>query len=361
MANDTTHDREKKKERNPWPPQPLDTYSLRGPQFEPAASYWTIDPCKVPCVIRVCPDLTALTDDPGNPCYLPDYPQDQATIEAEIQELFDLAQLRDDPDAIASNEPGRRRLAISPFLQLRPQPLGAVFNRLRGEDEPVIRTGRELARWFERETPGLSLRHALNFLLPDTGWWPPRQTLVWMALDVTLYSAILASWHYKWFTQRDRVRYRPRPIEVDHRVSVLYNRAPNVTQSGDGDQRPAPTPSPGTPRLPAYPGGHTTVYSAGCELLSFFFPDYTSEFDMMADNAGMARLWAGIHYRSDHEQGLKLGRCVARQVIKQLQAGCICPPDPCAPPDPCEQPPTYEDLLLAAGEFRECCERKSER
>ncbi|MGH8897917.1 MAG: hypothetical protein ACRDZ4_13070 [Egibacteraceae bacterium] len=39
-------------------------------------------------------------------------------------------------------------------------------------------TGRELARWFERDTPGLSHRHALNFLMPDTGWSPPFQALL---------------------------------------------------------------------------------------------------------------------------------------------------------------------------------------
>ena len=63
-----------------------------------------------------------------------------------------------------------------------------------------------------------------------------------------------------------------------------------------------------------------TVAGAASEILSFFFADYTAEFDMLADNCGMARLWAGIHWRSDHAQGVKLGRCVAQQVIKQLQA-----------------------------------------
>ncbi|MGH3974296.1 MAG: phosphatase PAP2 family protein [Pseudonocardiaceae bacterium] len=359
MATEAKQGYDGHEECMPWPPSSSDTYGLPGPQAEPSASYWTIDPCKLPCVLRVVPDLTKITDDPNNDCYFPDYPQDSAVVEAEIQELLDLAQLRDDPEAIASNEPGRRRLGISPLLQVRPPPRGAFYNRLRSEDEPVIRTGRELARYFEDEIPGIAHRHALNFLIPDTGWSPLRQALVGAALDMTIYSAALATWHYKWLTNREQVRYRPRPIEYDYRVSVLYNRAPNATFSGDGEQRPAPIPSPGTPRHPAYPAGHSTYAGAACELLSFFLPDYTAEFDMMADNCGMARLWAGIHYRSDHEQGLRLGRCVARQVIAQLQAGCICPPDPCRPPDPCQQPPTHEELLEQAEEFRQCCEAKN--
>jgi hypothetical protein len=90
-------------------------------------------------------------------------------------------------------------------------------------------------------------------------------------------------------------------------------------------------------------------------MLSFFFPDYTAEFDKLADNAGMARLWAGIHWRSDHVQGMKLGRCVAREIIATLQDGCICPPDVCSTPDPCGPPPTYEELVNCSNLFSLCC------
>jgi hypothetical protein len=139
-------------------------------------------------------------------------------------------------------------------------------------------------------------------------------------------------------------------------VSVLFNREVNATQSGDGAVRTMPTPSPGTPRHPSYPSGHSTYSGAASEILSFFFPDYTAEFDKMADNTGMARLWAGIHWRSDHIQGMKLGRCVAREIITTLQDGCICPPDVCSTPDPCGPPPTYEELVTCSGLFSQCCQ-----
>ncbi|HEX4965034.1 MAG TPA: hypothetical protein VF173_29770, partial [Thermoanaerobaculia bacterium] len=129
--------------------------------------------------------MLKVTDDPKHECYFPPYPTDPKIVTDEIAELKELASLRDNPAALANPVPGnplptgevgphepvlgnRRRLAISPFLQLRPQPLGAVFNREYGDNEPVIRTGRELARWFESETPGLGHRHALNSLLPTT-------------------------------------------------------------------------------------------------------------------------------------------------------------------------------------------------
>lgn len=359
------------------PPKPCgeQLYNLRGPQVEPEASFWTVNPCPLPCVVRI-EDLIKITDDENHPCYFPPYPCDPNILADEIAELIELASLRDDPNALANPVPGnplstgnpgpngptlgnRRRLTISPFMQLRPQPLGAVYNRERNEGEPVVYTGRELARWFESETPGLGHRHALNYLLPTANWSPSRQALVWMALDVAIYSALSAAWHYKWFTSREDVRYRPRPAEYDYRVSVLFNHRVNANGSGDGERRLVPDPSPGTPRHPAYPSGHSTVGGAASEILSFFFPDYTAEFDMLADNAGMARLWAGIHWRSDHEQGMKLGRCVAREIIKQLQQGCICPPNVCVSPDPCAPPPSYEELVECAKQFKECCGHKN--
>jgi hypothetical protein len=342
----------------PWPPAiPGSTmYGLRGPQVEPEAGFWTINPCAVPCIVRI-QDLILKTDNPDDPCYFPDYPTDFDTLASEIEELIELASLRDDPGALANPmSPSRRRLAISPFLQLRPQPLGAVYNRERSEDEPVILTGRELARYFESETPGLAHRHALNFLISRFNYSPPRQALIWAALDMAIYSALLAAWHYKWFTARTGVRYRPRPVEYDYRVSVLYNRQVNDTGSGDGPLRLTPTPSPGTPRHPSYPSGHSTYAGAASEMLSFFFPDYTAEFDKLADNTGLARLWAGIHWRSDHVQGVRLGRCVAREIIATLQRGCICPPDVCSAPDPCAEPPGHPTLVTCSVTFSQCCQ-----
>jgi hypothetical protein len=181
-----------------------------------------------------------------------------------------------------------------------------------------------LARWFESETPGLADRQALNYLLPQSGWSPPRQARVWCALDCAIYGAFLGAWYYKW---RDaRTQCRPRPWQVDPRVSVLYNFKANAAASGDGALVKEPSPSPGTPRHPAFPAGHSTVAGAGLGILSYFFPDLVSDFEDLADNAGMARLWAGIHYRSDHTFGLELGKTVASLIVNRLkQDGTVTP------------------------------------
>lgn len=365
------------------PPTPVQTrYSLVGPQVQPDASYWHIGECPPLCVVRPG-DL--LSKDDLLYCPVRGYPT-SATVIAE--ELHELAQQRDNPEAVADRleDPTRRRLQISPLLQLRPPPLGAVFNRRRPDPQPVervdaerwpierpdpftpaetvpgeipvITTGRELARFFENETPGLQLRHALNAILAQPEFRdrfsPPFQALIWCALDITIYSAQLAAWFFKW-RGPPGVRFRPRPAEIDPSLSVLFDRRPNPSQSSDNGLKVQPPRSPGTPRHPAYPSGHSTTYAAGSALLAAFFPDLRGELEQVADNAGMARLWAGIHYRSDHLWGIEIGRCVALHVIRQLQHSCICPPDPCNPPPSCEQPPSDVELSNRAGTHCACC------
>lgn len=330
-------------------------YALTGPQVEPGASYW--NQCPRPCPVSL-KELTAVTDDPGNPHYFPEYPHDSATIHAELAELKELAVLRYDPLQLVSNKPGLERLPISPLLQLRPVPLGAVVNTARGDAFPVIQIGAELARHFEAETPGLAHRQALNFLIRQTSWSPPRQALVWAALDVAIYSALSAAWYYKWLSPRPHVSRRQRPVEVDHKLDVLFDHPVDSTGTGSSPvKRPdfggANGYSPGTPRHPAYPSGHSTYSAAGSEILSFFFPDYRRELDQLADNIGLARLWAGIHWRSDHINGGKLGRAVACLVIDQLQHTGI----PLVPgmPVPDQTPPTQAELEAQATVFAGNC------
>jgi hypothetical protein len=391
-----------------WPPMAATEYRLRGPQVQPEASYWSFTHCRPPCPVSI-DELTAHTNDANDKCYFPAYSEPGiANVIDELDELHELAQLRDDPGAVASNNPERRRKGISQFLQLVPQPLSAVVNTERRRDAslimtgperlmaqvgpftpppfrpcdgrecceeffPVVRTGRELARYFEAETPGLAHRQALNYLLRDANFSPPYQALIWMSLDVAIYSALQAAWYYKWIAgcdnpgdpcrtpharKRDGMWRRPRPIELDFTIDVLFNREVNCTGSGDGPRRLLPDPSPGTPRHPSYPSGHSTYSAAASEVLSYFFPDYTGEFDKLADNAGMARLWAGIHYRSDHVQGARLGRCVAQIIIDQLRESCFGRPDACAASDCAECPPTCKELEECARRFCDCCKNK---
>lgn len=66
-----------------------------------------------------------------------------------------------------------------------------------------------------------------------------------------------------------------------------------------------------TPPFPAYPGGHSTFSGSAGAILEYFFPDAEGRLALLAEEAAMSRLYGGIHYRSDNEGGLVLGRTVA--------------------------------------------------
>jgi len=369
-------------------------YALMGPQVEPEASYWMY--CSKLHIVKI-DELLAVTDDPSNPNYFPPYPdpctkQGAAEIEKEMKELLDLAKHRDDPCALTGPAHGDLglRQPISKLLNLTPPALGAVvMSRYPGEQ--IIRTGRGMARAVESETPGLYHRHALNFLISTRSWSPPRQALIWAALDVALASALQAAWYYKWLSRRPLTSRRERPIEYSNRhnsgLNVLFDHPDELNPAYNlcPDGRKPGTMS-GTPRHPAYPSGHSTYSGAASELLDYFFGNLKAfegaqpsqgvppsmgimktEIDNLADNIGMGRLWAGIHWRSDHINGMKLGRAVAHLILQQLADMGIdlCPKDrehidqcdrnQSVTCDMTKKPPTLDDLEKDAKKHKDDC------
>jgi PAP2 superfamily protein len=82
---------------------------------------------------------------------------------------------------------------------------------------------------------------------------------------------------------------------------------------------------------PSYPGAHSTISATGADVLASFYGDqqqfsvispalpgvtrsFTS-FSAAAAEAGLSRIYAGQHFRFDHDAGSKLGHDVARFVL----------------------------------------------
>jgi PAP2 superfamily len=63
-----------------------------------------------------------------------------------------------------------------------------------------------------------------------------------------------------------------------------------------------------TPPFPSYISGHSTTSGAASEVLAGFFPDAASQLRGWAEEAAVSRLYAGIHFPSDNNAGLALGR-----------------------------------------------------
>ena len=71
----------------------------------------------------------------------------------------------------------------------------------------------------------------------------------------------------------------------------------------------------GRPAHPSYPSGHSCITSAYATLLASLFPSERGRLEAMIEEAGMSRIYAGLHYRFDLEAGQELGRQVARYVL----------------------------------------------
>jgi membrane-associated phospholipid phosphatase len=71
----------------------------------------------------------------------------------------------------------------------------------------------------------------------------------------------------------------------------------------------------GLPNHPSYPSGHSCVSAAAATVLSHLFPDRAAELQSWVTDAGLSRMYAGIHYRFDITAGRGLGEAVARWAI----------------------------------------------
>lgn len=125
-----------------------------------------------------------------------------------------------------------------------------------------------------------------------------RSTLpVLAALGVALHDAFVACWRVK---LRD---WSERPITA-------------VRREFDAGFAPLLV----TPGFPSYVSGHATISAAAAVVLGHFWPAQAPRFDDLAREAAMSRLWGGIHFRSDNDEGLRLGGAVGREVVARLAA-----------------------------------------
>lgn len=74
-----------------------------------------------------------------------------------------------------------------------------------------------------------------------------------------------------------------------------------------------------TPAFPGYVSTHATVSGAAAAMLSAFFPEAVESLKAAAEEAAMSRLYGGIHFRSDNEEGLELGREIGRFILERMQ------------------------------------------
>lgn len=74
-----------------------------------------------------------------------------------------------------------------------------------------------------------------------------------------------------------------------------------------------------TPNFPAYISGHSTLSGASSVVLSAFFPGDRATLAAQAEEAAISRLYGGIHWRSDNDVGLDVGRKVGQLAVDRAE------------------------------------------
>jgi PAP2 superfamily len=124
-------------------------------------------------------------------------------------------------------------------------------------------------------------------LVRTAGWSTLRTARLFSALNTAQADAFIACWDAKY------TYWSLRPITAVRRLIDPSWSSYIVT-----------------PPFPSYTSGHSTTSGAASTVLAAFFPAEAAELAVMAEEAALSRLYGGIHYRSDNEVGLAVGRRV---------------------------------------------------
>jgi hypothetical protein len=139
--------------------------------------------------------------------------------------------------------------------------------------------------WIQVGTDGIN-QHGLS---------ERAATHLYALLGATMFDAQIGCWDAKetyWFI---------RPWQADPLITVVA--------------------AVGKPNHPSYTSGHSCLSSSGAEVLSTFFPEQRDHLNAMVAEAGLSRMYGGIHYRFDIDAGQELGRNVARFTIAADASG----------------------------------------
>jgi hypothetical protein len=109
--------------------------------------------------------------------------------------------------------------------------------------------------------------------------------------SVAYYDSMVACWDAKY------TYWSMRPFQIDPTFSPLFT----------------------TPNHPSYPSAHSCLSGAAGGDAGLAVPARLSEPDRPGRSSREARIWAGLHFRSDVIVGKVIGRTVAWKVIERTQ------------------------------------------
>lgn len=157
-----------------------------------------------------------------------------------------------------------------------------------------------VAKYWDEGPPTKQFTPIIDRLIDTYSLSAPQAARVLGAVQAGLNDALVVCWYFKYLWDI------PRPNQLDQNLTTITC----------------------TPNHPSYPAGHAVV--AGCAevILSYFFAPERSRLHELAEECAESRLYAGVHYPIDNDEGLRLGRQIGQitvSVLKKQQSssGCL--------------------------------------
>jgi len=238
------------------------------------------------------------------------------------------------PFAMSSKE----QFAAKPFLDVRSREFADQFEEVYryGGTESSIRTAdqHEIAFFWEDgprggTVPAAWLHIALVILNERGRYSLVERSQLLAQMSVAMADAALSAWHSKYYYDV----FRPETA-IRYTADKLDNPDPRVKCD------PGWTTLIPTPPFPAYVSGHSTFSAAGAEVLRRWFGTDDVPFSVKAidtvnwpkqlrnaerhytnfttaeDENGMSRIYGGVHWQADNEEGLRMGKRIGAHVTK---------------------------------------------
>jgi len=143
--------------------------------------------------------------------------------------------------------------------------------------------------------PGIWMQVVLE-RLRDEPLTTPRTTRLFAALTVAMADAGVAAW--------------------DAKYAFWYPRPENAIRASlDPDWKPFVE----TPLFPSYVSGHSTYSSAAAQVLAHVFPDQAELWHERGREAGLSRIWGGIHYPVDDIPGARMGHRIGELAVARIE------------------------------------------
>lgn len=122
---------------------------------------------------------------------------------------------------------------------------------------------------------------------------PPKASRLYALAAIGFYDGFVACWDAKYTYWG----IRPGQLDTTFKAALFF-----------------------MPPFPGYPSGHASVSGLSAELYSYFFPADAAYFRQKAKDAAESRFQGGIHFRTDNEVGLELGKKVAMKIIEKAKS-----------------------------------------